>query len=519
MLVSRSGHQIDFSVDEEKLSKLLELKAKLGSDFPKFGILVLSYNAANHISSTLSRIDERLTEIVEEIFIFDDNSPDNTFSIAKEIAKDSPWGEKLNVYKNPINLRYGGNQKVGYQYAIDKGLDYVIMLHGDGQYAPEYLVDLMLPAVEEKYDVVFASRMMKKKEALRGGMPLYKFVGNQVLTKFENIILGTKLTEFHSGYRMYSTKILKRLPLKMNTDDFHFDTEIIIQCRHLGAPIKEVPIQTFYGDEECNVNGFQYAFDVCKSVLLYRAHQLHLIRKGSYIVNREFIYQRKVSPYGSHEKILRLIPNGKGKILCIGDSDGLLYESLVGKGYEVVIADDRKHRATFIPNGHYHQIKLSHLGELPFTREFDFVVLADVLPRTREPQNILERVKKFIKPEGDLIVTVPNIAIWIYRLSLVIGRFNYASRGPLDQSNIRFFTKFSAQQTLMNAGYRVDDLQPTGLPFEIVFSSSGKSKLIKFLDALYYIGAKFWHKLFAYQFVLKAKITNFESASGEGKIL
>ena len=269
MLVSRSGHQINFEVNSEKLERLKKLKGELGERFPKFGVFVLSYNAANHIESTLSRIDFSLNDLIEEIFIFDDNSPDDTFSVAQEVAKESPWKDKISVFKNSVNLRYGGNQKVGYQYAIDRGLDYAIMLHGDGQYAPEYIVDLMLPAVEEGRDVVFASRMMRKRDAIKGGMPLYKFIGNQVLTRFENIILGTKLTEFHSGYRMYSTRILKRMPIKMNTDDFHFDTEIIIQCRHLGAPIKEVPIQTFYGDEECNVNGFQYAFDVCKAVLLY----------------------------------------------------------------------------------------------------------------------------------------------------------------------------------------------------------------------------------------------------------
>ncbi len=522
MLVSRAGHEIDFKVDEEKLSRLIKLKEEMGDDFPKFGVFVLSYNASNHIESTLSRIDPRLVDIIEEIFVFDDNSPDDTFNVACKFAKNSPWGKswgnKLNIFKNPKNLRYGGNQKLGYQYAIDRGLDYAIMVHGDGQYAPEYIVDFMLPAVEEGYDVVFASRMMRKRDALKGGMPLYKFIGNQVLTKFENIILGTKLTEFHSGYRMYSTKILKRMPIKANTDDFHFDTEIIIQCRHLGAPIKEVPIQTFYGDEECNVDGFQYAFDVCKAVLMYRAHQLHLIRKGSYIVNREFIYQRKLSPYGSHEKILKHIPKGKGSILCIGDSDGLLYESLSSKGYDVIVADDRDQKATFIPNEKYLHIDLTKAGDLSLNeknKEFDFIILADVLPRCRWPQESLERIKKYLKHNGELIVTVPNIAIWVYRLSLAIGRFNYAPRGPMDKNNIRFFTKFSSKQTLINSGYQITGFEPTGLPFEVVFSSSGRSRLIKLIDSIYYQIARLWHKLFAYQFVLKAKTTRYESSEGK----
>jgi glycosyltransferase involved in cell wall biosynthesis len=518
VLVSRSGHEIDFKVDEEKLSALLKYKKEMKQDFPRFGILVLSYNAANHIGSTLSRIDERLKEVIQEIFIFDDNSPDNTFDIAKEIAETSPWRDQLSVFKNPRNLRYGGNQKVGYEYAINKGLDYVVMLHGDGQYAPEFLVDLMLPAVEQMYDVVFASRMMRKKDALRGGMPLYKFIGNQVLTTFENIILGTKLTEFHSGYRMYSTKILKRMPIQMNTDDFHFDTEIIIQCRHLGAPIKEVPIQTFYGDEECNVDGFQYAFDVCKAVITYRLHQLHLIRKGSYIVNREFIYQRKFSPYSSHEMIINSIKDGTESVLLVGDSDGLLYESVKEKAKRVCVVDRRKLANTLVPSEDYIEQDFSRLKDLPFEREFDYVILCDLLPRVSEPSEVLKSLKRFLKAEGDLVVSVPNIAIWVYRLSLAIGRFNYASRGPMDSSHLRFFTKFSIGHTLTNSGFEVQNLKPTGLPFEIVFSSSGRSKLLKLVDRLYYLLAFSWHKLFAYQFVVTSKISSLESAEGEGRI-
>jgi glycosyltransferase involved in cell wall biosynthesis len=519
LLVSRAGHQINFQVDEEKLELLIKKKAQNPKTFPKFGVLVLTYNASKLIKKTIGRIDPRLEPLIEEIFIFDDNSPDNTFDVAKSELAESPWKSKLNIFKNPKNLRYGGNQKAGYSYAIDKGLDYVIMLHGDGQYAPEYIVDLMVPAVVENYDVVFASRMMRKKDALRGGMPFYKFVGNQVLTRFENMILGTKLYEFHSGYRMYSTSILKKMPINANTNEFHFDTEIIIQCRHLGAPIKEVPIQTFYGDEECNVDGFRYAWDVVKAVIKYRMHQLHLTRIGSYIVNRDFIYTRKLSPYGSHEKMLAQIPKGKeNKILCVGDSDGLLYRTLKEKGYVVTVVDSRPLENTLVEESDYIQCIPEKFSSLNFKREFDAILLCDYLPKIVKPREFLEEIKKYIKMEGKLILSVPNIAIWIYRLSLFIGRFNYADRGPLDRNHLRFFTKFSIEQDLLNSGCVVDSIEATSLPFEVVFSSSGKSKFLKLLDGLYYCLASVWHKMFAYQFVLTAKPFHLENASGEGKI-
>ena len=110
--------------------------------------------------------------------------------------------------------------------------------------------------------------MLKKREALKGGMPLYKYVGNKILTKFENLMLNTSFSEFHSGYRIYSVKALKKIPFNLNTQDFHFDTEIIIQFIFSNLKIREVPIPTYYGDEICHVNGIKYAFKVFNAVML-----------------------------------------------------------------------------------------------------------------------------------------------------------------------------------------------------------------------------------------------------------
>ena len=111
---------------------------------------------------------------------------------------------KITVLYNPVNQGYGGNQKIGYHYAIERGFDFVALLHGDGQYAPEFLPALIEPLLKGEADAVFGSRMMNKRDALKGGMPLYKFVGNRILTSIQNRVLGANLTEFHSGYRVYS---------------------------------------------------------------------------------------------------------------------------------------------------------------------------------------------------------------------------------------------------------------------------------------------------------------------------
>src|SRR5256886_422297 len=139
------------------------------------------------------------------------------------------------------------------------------LVHGNGQYAPECLPDLLRPVLTGEADAVFGSRMMRGFDAIRARMPLYKYVGNRVLTAIQNRVLHSSLTEFHCGYRLYSVKALARLPFDRNTDDFHFDTEIIIQLLRAGLRIKELPIPTYYGDEIRYVKGINYAFQALRS--------------------------------------------------------------------------------------------------------------------------------------------------------------------------------------------------------------------------------------------------------------
>ena len=170
-------------------------------------------------------------------------------------------GLKLIVLYNPENQGYGGNQKIGYQFAIKNKFDVVALLHGDGQYAPEKLPELIQPVISGEAEACFGSRMLERRAALKNGMPLYKYLGNRILTIFQNLILGMHLTEFHSGYRIYSVAALKQLQFKYNTNDFHFDTEIIIQFAMQGFRIKELPIPTYYGDEICYVNGLRLCLE------------------------------------------------------------------------------------------------------------------------------------------------------------------------------------------------------------------------------------------------------------------
>src|ERR1039457_6523901 len=201
---------------------LLDDTALAGNCGKRIGILIVTYNAVTTLKKVLKRITPNVWKNVEVVAIFDDASPDATYELAVGI-KASIDLPKLKVLKHSKNLGYGGNQKAGYQYFIERGFDVVVLLHGDGQYAPEILAHLYRPIVDGTADAVFGSRMMKTYGGpLKGGMPLYKYTGNRILTVFENGSLGMDLTEFHSGYRAYNLHALKEIDFSKMTDKFHF---------------------------------------------------------------------------------------------------------------------------------------------------------------------------------------------------------------------------------------------------------------------------------------------------------
>src|ERR1039457_1113230 len=240
---------------------------------PRVLIFVVAYNAERTIQSVVQRIPESLAQYHTEILIIDDSSKDQTFHTAPAL-EDSQF--PMTVLFNPVNQGYGGNQKIGFHYAIEKGFDIVALVHGDGQYAPERLPDLLQPLLNGEADAVFGSRMTERGDALRGGMPLYKYVGNKILTTIQNSLLKSHLSEFHSGYRLYSVEALKKLPFGSNTNDFHFDTEIIIQLLRARLRIRELPIPTHYGNEISRVSGVTYAWNVVKASSIARAQELGL---------------------------------------------------------------------------------------------------------------------------------------------------------------------------------------------------------------------------------------------------
>ncbi|HLC73097.1 MAG TPA: glycosyltransferase family 2 protein [Candidatus Nanoarchaeia archaeon] len=233
----------------------------------KIAIFIPTYNAAKTLPILLDRIPEQIKKEVQEIFVVDDASQDNTHLIG--IGYKTTTGlSNLKVYKNEKNKGYGGNQKYAYQYSIDNNFDLVVMLHGDAQYAPEKIPALLEPFEEDpETALVFGSRM--KGDPLKGGMPIYKFLGNKLLTFIENKVLNMDLSEYHSGFRVYNLHKLKSIPFHLCSDGYLFDTDILIQFKIKNLQIKEVPIPTYYGDEKSHVNIFEYGLNILKSLFEY----------------------------------------------------------------------------------------------------------------------------------------------------------------------------------------------------------------------------------------------------------
>jgi len=234
----------------------------------KIGVLIVAYNAEDTLARVLDRIPSDFAQQIDSILVCDDASTDNTHQVGLEYKSGSNL--PLTIVRHEINLGYGGNQKTGYQWALEKNLDAVILLHGDGQYAPEYLPQMVEPIISGRADVVFGSRMITQGGARKGGMPLYKYVGNKILTYLQNSLAKVSLTEWHSGYRAYSVSALRKVNFLKNSDYFDFDSQIILQMIGARQRITEIEIPTFYGDEISRVNGIKYGLKILIHTLKFR---------------------------------------------------------------------------------------------------------------------------------------------------------------------------------------------------------------------------------------------------------
>jgi glycosyltransferase involved in cell wall biosynthesis len=471
---------------------------------PRLLIFVIAYYAESTLRWVLDRIPAAIFSDFDcEILVVDDASQDQTFEIGSEYKK-SHDRVPMTVLRNEHNQGYGGNQKVGYAYAMSHGFDFVALVHGDGQYAPEELPKLLQPLVQGKADAVFGSRMLERGNALRGGMPLYKYVGNKVLTRLQNAMLGSKLSEFHSGYRIYSTEALRRIPFRLNSNDFHFDTEIIIQLLNAKARLLELPIPTYYGDEICRVNGMKYAKDVLWATLQNVAHRsgLGYQRRFDPHLDENAHYDLKLGYDSSHSYALDAVPAG-ARVMDIGAGPGGLAEELVKKGCEVTVVDQ------FAPRFASDKVRVITQdldAEIAFdTSEHDVLLMLDIIEHLRHPERFLEQLRQQFGYESKkLVLTTPNVAFIVQRVMLALGEFNYGKAGILDSTHTRLFTFRTLRRLLSDEGFRIKQIKGIPAPFPKVLGEGwlGKTAVLANRALI-----RLSRSLFSYQIYVEAEST------------
>ncbi len=260
----------------------------------KIVVVMPAYNAESTLRQTYAEIP---LEYIDDVILVDDGSSDRTTEIARELG--------VHTLVHRQNLGYGGNQKTCYTEALHQGADVVVMLHPDYQYTPNLLVAMSSLIAVGQYDVVLGSRILCQ-SSIKGGMPVYKYVANRALTFFENLMLGQKLSEYHTGYRAFSRQVLESLPLGENSDDFVFDNQMLAQIAYFGFTIGEVSCPTKYFAEASSINlrrSIVYGLGVVRTSIAYRLQKMGLVHSRLFAADGARL---EISPTASSARAIRL---------------------------------------------------------------------------------------------------------------------------------------------------------------------------------------------------------------------
>lgn len=468
---------------------------------PRLLIFIPAFEAALHIEWVISRIPHNLAENFDPyVLVIDDASSDATAALAQRALERSKCPYEFTVLANPRNRGYGGNQKLGYQYAIDRGFDVVVMVHGDGQYPPESTEELASAAL--RTGAAFGSRFGVKGDAVKGGMPRYKWIGNRVLTTLQNWFLHTDLTEFHSGFRAYTTAALRKIPFSINSDDFHFDTEIFIQLNRAGVAIGEINIPTHYGTEECRVNGVSYAVHVMLETFKSALHdkglfyEMKLDVKGS-----QPGYESKLTFDSPSTRVsAAVIPHST--VLDLGCSSGHLAVQLAEQGCTVIGVDLEEPSDSSAFTEFYERDLNDGVPEIEGT--VDVVLMLDVIEHLASPEQFVRQLSDFCAEHrvSQVFVSTGNVAFIIQRLALMVGQFNYGARGILDMTHTRLFTFRTIKRLFRQSGFVIERTQGIPVPVPLAIGSNGMSTALMTLNrALIRVAPR----LFSYQILLQMR--------------
>ena len=486
-------------------------QSEFGEALPR--IVLFLFNVRDHyfLRASLERVPPAALKWVDEIVAMEDQNPGNLGSI----TEDGGLPHVL-VHRTPTNLGHGGVRKAALEYALHRNADLAVFMDAE-LHSPEMLPALIYPLLVDGRGVVLASRLMQGHDARPRSRPTARGLARVIATQLQNRILGLRLSDYHTSFRVLSMRTMRGIPFQLNADDRRFDMQLLIQCRALDAPFHEVAAASGWREYPTDGAGLHGWVRGYCTALDYRFHQLHVTRRGRYLVDDGVHYTLKRSHTSSHTQIVDAI-RLESHVLDLGCSQGLLASPLHEKGTRVTGVDSGRGDNLAPELEEYYQRDLEEPLILPRGRVYDYVVVSDVIEHLRNRIQLLSNVRRFLKPGGRLIVSTPNIALWFYRLSLLLGRFEYGPRGVLDEGHVHLFTRETFRREVTRAGFHVVHERFTSLPFEVVFRSTGRSRTVRELDRLYHLLARMWPELFAYQFILEAEITTLDEESTTSRV-
>jgi glycosyltransferase involved in cell wall biosynthesis len=464
---------------------------------------VLIFVVAHSAEATLARVLDQIPgEIFEHhdthILVIDDRSSDDTFGAGSRWA--AGHGEVgVTVLQNPRPSGYGGNLKLGFEYAIVEGFDVVALLHGDGKYAPSALPEMLRPLVSGEADAVLGSRFLRRIGSAR--MPWIRALANRAATAVQNRLLRSRFSDIHSAYRAYAVSALRRIPFRYATDELHIESELLIQLLRAGCRITEVPIPAYHGEEIGYPRGVVYLWRSLATTLAAVVDSLGIKYRRKFDAQfGEPVYSAKLGYTSSHTLAISAIPPG-ARVLDVGCGDGHVARQLRAKGCRVV-GLDFEDPAT----GNFDEFVRWDMNHEPLPvriGDFDWLLLLDVIEHMASPERFLAELRDACELEGPtILLSTPNTAFLPMRIMLLLGQINYGKEGILDFTHTRLLTLDTLRDLLEQMGYEVLTARGVPAPFP---KALGDNRVSRALVRLNELAISVSRRIFAYQVFLHVR--------------
>jgi glycosyltransferase involved in cell wall biosynthesis len=472
---------------------------------PSASLRVLIFVVAHRAEATLVRVLDQIPAEVSERYdvhtlVIDDGSSDDTFGAGLSWAAHRD-GSRVSVLQNPRPNGYGGNLKLGFEYAIAEGFDVVVLLHGDGKYAPSALPEMIRPIAAQEADVVIGTRFSPG--APRGErMPLHRELANRSLTWLQNRLLGSRFSDFHCAYRAYSVSALRRIPFRYATDELHIESELLIQLLRSECRIVEVPVPAYHGGSELGYpRGIAYAWRSLASTLasLLDSVGIKYRRKFDLQFGRP-AYAPKLGYMSSHTMAIAEVPAG-ARVLDVGCGRGYVARELKAKGCRVTGLDT--HEPDLENVSEFARWDLNREPIPVRVGDFDWLLLLDVIEHLERPERFLSELREAYELEGPtILLSTPNTGFLPMRIMLLLGQLNYGKEGILDFTHTRLLTLGTLRDLLDQSGYEVLEVRGVPAPFP---KAIGVHPLSRALVQLNELAIRVSRRLFAYQLFLRIR--------------